>query len=121
MASTDATDFRLSVLNPGGRDLEQYFDESAGPTDTGHPPVNLHAFAACTRGSFHRTTKNAIDEKRPVLLILRGNFRSTERALLACQYDKRTVAVSFKETGLNYIATLLCQPGSLPHYSHLTS
>src|SRR5947207_3072171 len=27
MASTDASDFRLSVLNPGGRDLEQYFDE----------------------------------------------------------------------------------------------
>src|SRR2546422_4922799 len=78
MASTDASDFRLSVLNPGGRDLEQYFDEPVGPTDIGHPPINLHAFAACTRGSFHRATKNAIEEKRPILLLLRGNFRSEE-------------------------------------------
>src|SRR5437899_1958368 len=98
MASTDASDFRLSVLNPGGRDLEQYFDEPVGPTDIGHPPINLHAFAACTRGSFHRATKNAIEEKRPILLLLRGNFRATERALAECQKQKRTVTVAFIPT-----------------------
>ena len=116
MASTDATDFRLSVLNPGGRDLEQYFDEPVGPTDTGHPPVNLHAFAACTRGSFHRTTKNAIEEKRSILLTLRGNFRATERALVACQKEKRTVAVALKETGLHQIAERLRDPGILARF-----
>src|SRR5205814_224696 len=57
MASTDASDFRLSVLNPGGRDLEQYFDEPVGPTDVGHPPINLHALAAGTRRSFHRARR----------------------------------------------------------------
>ena len=46
MASTDATEFQLSVLNPGGRDLEQYFDEPVAPGAPGHPPINLHAFAA---------------------------------------------------------------------------
>src|SRR5205807_8732487 len=81
MASIDATEFQLSVLSPGGRDLEQYFDEPVAPGAPGHPPINLHAFAACTAGSFHRMTKNAIEEKRPILLLLRGNFRATERAL----------------------------------------
>ena len=121
MASTDATDFRLSVLNPGGRDLEQYFDEPVGPTETVHPPINLHAFAACTRGSFHRATKNAIAEKRPILLLLRGNFRATERALVACQKEKRTVAVGLKETGLHQIAEQLRDPGRLARFMRVVA
>src|ERR1700731_1074724 len=121
MASTDATDFRLSVLNPGGRDLEQYFDEPVGPADTGHSPINLHAFAACTRGSFYRTTKNAIEEKRPILLILRGNFRATERALVACQKEKRTVAVTLKETGLHQIAEQLRDPRKLARFTRIVT
>lgn len=121
MASTDATDFRLSVLNPGGRDLEQYFDEPVGPTDTGHPPINLHAFAACTRGSFHRATKNAIAEKRPILLLLRGNFRATERALVACQKERRTIAVALKETGLHQIAEQLRDPGRLARFMRVVA
>src|SRR5437588_3422044 len=121
MASTDATDFRLSVLNPGGRDFEQYFDEPVGPTAVGHPPTNLHAFAACTSGSFHRTTKNAIEEKGPILLILRGNFRATERALVACQKEKRTVAVALKETGLHQIAEQLREPGRLARFMRVVA
>jgi hypothetical protein len=119
MASTGATDFRLGVLNPGGRDLEQYFDEPVGPTDTGHPPINLHAFAACTRGSFHRAAKNAIEEKRPILLILRGNFRATERALVECQKERRTVAVTLKETGLHQIAEQLRDPRKLARFMRI--
>src|SRR5712664_447987 len=121
MASTDATDFQLSVLNPGGRDLEQYFDEPVGPTDIGHPPINLHAFAACTGGSFHRTPKNAIEEKRPILLLLRGNFRATERALAECQEEKRTVAVALKETGLHQIAEQLREPKKLARFMHIVA
>src|SRR5947208_5723721 len=121
MASTDATDFQLSVLNPGGRDLEQYFDEPVGPGSNGHPPVNLHAFAACTGGSFHRTTKNAIEEKRPILLLLRGNFRATERALVECQKEKRTVAVALKETGLHQIAEQLRDPRKLARFMRIVT
>jgi hypothetical protein len=121
MASTDAIDFRLSVLNPGGRDLEQYFDEPVGPEETGHPPINLHAFAACTGGSFHRTTINAIEGKRPILLLLRGNFRATERALVECQKEKRTVAVALKETGLHQIAEQLRDPRKLARFMRIVA
>jgi len=107
MASLDASDFRLCVLNPGGRDLEQYFDEPVAPDAPVHPPINLHAFAACTSGSFHRATKNALEEKRPILLVLRGNFRATERALTEIKKQKRAVAVALKETGLHQIAEQL--------------
>lgn len=107
MASSDAKDFRLSVLNPGGRDLEQYFDQIPAPDATAHPPVNFHAFAACTRGSVHRDTKNAIGENRPVLLLLRGNFKATESALNDLKKNNRKVAVSLKESGLHQIAEQL--------------
>ena len=107
MASGDAMDFRLSVLNPGGRDPEQYFDQPVDPESRAHPPVNFHGFAACTHGSVHQQVANAIDEKTPVLLLLRGDFKATERALAKCQEAKRTVAVALKETGLHQIARQL--------------
>ena len=116
MVSDDATDFRLSVLNPGGRDLEQYFDQPVAPEAKVHPPVNFHAFAACTRGSVHRSTKSAIEEKRPILLLLRGNFRATESALAECQKAKRPVAITLKETGLHQIARQLADPRCLARF-----
>jgi hypothetical protein len=116
MASDDATDFRLSVLNPGGRDLEQYFDQPGVPEAKTHPPVNFHGFAACTRGSVHRVTKNAIEEKRPILLLLRGNFRATERAFAECRKAKRAVAVALKETGLHQIAEQLGNASRLARF-----
>ena len=121
MASTDESHFRLSVLNPGGRDLEQYFDEPIGPGAPGHPPINLHAFAACTNGSFHRVTKNAIEEKRPILLVLRGNLRASERALIDCKEAERTVAVALKETGLHQIAEQLRDPKKLARFMHVVA
>ncbi|HJX98114.1 MAG TPA: hypothetical protein VJ281_04500 [Chthoniobacterales bacterium] len=121
MASTDADHFRLSVLNPGGRDLEQYFDDPIGPDAPGHAPINLHAFAACTNGSFHRAAKNAIEEKRPILLILRGNFRASEQALAECQEAKRTVAVALKETGLHQIAEQLRDPKRLGRFMRIVA
>ena len=121
MTSDDGSDFRLCVLNPGGRDLEQYFDKPMEPTDAGHPPVNLHGFAACTSGSFHRKTKNAIEEKRPILLLLRGDFRATERALMACKKEKRVIAVAMKETGLHQIAEQLRDPGKLVRFMRVVA
>jgi hypothetical protein len=121
MASTGGSEFRLSVLNPGGRDLEQYFDEPASPDATTHPPVNFHGFAACTRGSVHRSAKNAIEEKRPVLLLLRGNFRATERALIECQKAARIVAVALKETGLHQIAEQLRSPAKLARFDRVVT
>lgn len=106
-------DFKLTVLSPGGRDREQYFDPPTEPDSPAHPPVNFHAFAACTGGSFHRDVKLTLADKNPVLLLLRGNFKATQRALMRLQAAKCTVAVSLKETGLHQIAQQLDDRGRL--------
>lgn len=97
-------EFRLTVLNPGGRDEAQDFPDGAGETALPHPPTNFHAYAACTRGSFQRETKSALERKTPVLVLLRGDFGSAERAADTLQAAGRFVAVSLKETGLHQIA-----------------
>ena len=79
MTSADAENFRLAVLNPGGRDHEQHFTENRAPQANEHPPVNFHAYAACTHGAVFRDTKRAIASNWPVLLLLRGDFRASER------------------------------------------
>jgi hypothetical protein len=95
---------KLAVLNPGGHDAEQYFDSLPLPDSKGHAPVNFHGFAACTGGSFHRESKQAIAENAPVLLLLRGDLKSSYRALIECQKQKRIVLVSLKETGMHQFA-----------------
>ncbi len=107
MARSESSLFRLTVLNPNGRDPEQHFPDGAGESAKPHPPTNFHAYAACTHGSFHRETKRAIAEETPVLVLLRGDFSASERALAALKKEHRTVAVSLKETGLHQIADQL--------------
>lgn len=117
MASpNEADDFKLTVLSPGGRDREQYFDSSAEPDSPAHAPVNFHAFAACTGGSFHREVKLALADRNPALLLLRGNFKATQRALAQLKEAKRTVAVSLKETGMHQIAAQLGDRGRLARF-----
>jgi hypothetical protein len=108
--------FRLTVLNPGGRDPEQHFADGAGELTQPHQPTNFHAYAACTRGSFQRETKSAIAEGTPVLLLLRGDFGASERALKALQKEGRFVAVSLKETGLHQIAEQLRNSARLERF-----
>ena len=90
------SNFRLTVLNPGGRDPEQHFNDGAGESSQPHPPTNFHAYAACTRGSFQRDPKTALAQRTPVLLLLRPDFGAAERALAALQKAVRQVAVSLK-------------------------
>jgi len=107
MTLQGAEDFRLTVLNPGGRDPEQQFHSVPAPGEDAHPPINFHAFAACAQGAFHRDPRRAIAEDTPVLLLLRGDFRASERALADLKKHGRTVVVSLKETGLHQIAQQL--------------
>ena len=103
--------FRLAVLNPGGRDPEQDFSSGpGGPNDNTHPPVNFHGYAACTGGVFYRDTQRVLAQGLPVLLLLRGDFKETQRALVALQRDGLQVAVSLKETGLHQIEKQLSDP-----------
>jgi len=99
--------FRLAVLNPGGRDAEQDFAAAPRGDGAAHAPVNFHAYAACTGGCFYRDTARATEAKRPVLLLLRGDFRDSERALGLLKKAGQKVAVSLKETGLHQIANQL--------------
>ena len=62
---------------------------------------------------FTRETKRALAEGTPVLLLLRGDFGASERALAALQKEGRFVAVSLKETGLHQIADQLRDPARL--------
>ena len=111
----------MTVLNPSGRDPEQHFPDGAGETTHLHPPTNFHAYAACTRGSFHREIRPAIAEATPVLLLLRGDFSASERALAALQKESRVVAVSLKETGLHQIADQLREPARLARFVRIVS
>jgi hypothetical protein len=121
MAQNDPPHFRLTVLNPGGRDPEQHFPDGAGEIAQPHQPTNFHAYAACTRGSFHRETKRAIAEATPVLLLLRGDFSASERALAGLQKEGRVVAVSLKETGLHQIADQLRDPARLTRFLRIVN
>ena len=121
MASRAADDFRLTVLNPGGRDPEQDFRDGAGPVEQRHPPVNFHGYAACTRGSFHHDTRRAIRAETPVLVLMRGDFRTSERALNELKKHGRRVAVSLKETGLHQIAEQLCNPAKLARFMKIVA
>src|SRR5881296_2166136 len=107
MTSQGGEHFRLTVLNPGGRDPEQQFQNVPAPGEGAHPPINFHAFAACTSGAFHFNPPRAVAENTPVLLLLRRDFRSSERALRDLKKQGRIVAVSLKETGLHQIAQQL--------------
>ena len=116
MPPTNAENFRLTVLNPGGRDPEQQFHSVPAPGEGAHPPINFHAFAACTLGAFHRDVRRAIGENTPLLLLLRSDFRASECALAELKREGRTVAVSLKETGLHQIAQQLRDPAKLSRF-----
>src|SRR3954471_24606135 len=116
MTSQLKDNFRLTVLNPGGRDAEQQFHCLPAPGEGAHSPINFHAFAACTFGAFHRHTRLALSERTPVLLLLRGDFRASERSLMDLKKEGRTVAVSLKETGLHQIAQQLRDPAKLSRF-----
>src|SRR5438874_9490158 len=121
MRSQSAGHFRLTVLNPGGRDPEQRFDTVPAPGEGAHPPINFHAFAACTLGAFHFNPRRAIAEKTPVLLLLRSDFRTSERALADLKKQGRTVAVSLKETGLHQIAQKLRDRAKLARFMKIVA
>src|SRR5919197_2854276 len=121
MTSHDVDGFRLTVLNPRGHDAEQEFPPRPPRGEGGHPPVNFHAFAACTQGAFHRNPRRAIEENTPVLLLLRGDFRASERALDDLKKHGRTVVVSLKETGLHQIAQQLSNRARLSRFMKIVA
>lgn len=108
------THYPITVLNPGGGDKARDFPDFAGkPEAAGHPPVNFHAYAACTGGSFQRSVQIAINLENPVLMLLRGNLKKAGKAVAALKRADLTVAVSLKETGFHQVAGQLDRAGQL--------
>jgi hypothetical protein len=116
-----ANGFRLTVLNPGGSDPEQQFLSVPAPGEGAHPPINFHAFAASTSGAFHRDPRRAIAEQTPILLLLRGDFRASQRALTDLKKKGRNVAVSLKETGLHQLSQQLSNTARLARFLKIVS
>jgi hypothetical protein len=121
MTSQSADNFRLTVLNPGGRDPEQRFHGVPAPAEGAHPPINFHAFAVCTLGAFHFNPRRAIAEDTPVLVLLRSDFRASARALHDLKKQGRIVAVSLKETGLHQIAQQLRDRAKLSRFMKIVA
>ena len=100
----------LAVLNPGGRDPNQSFKNGPGqPSSRDHPPINYHAYAACTKGAFYRST-NLAARHRSVLLLLRGDLTESRCAFEVLKAAGCFVAVSFKESGARQVANQLSSP-----------
>lgn len=113
-----AESLAVAVLNPGGRDPDQRFERAAEP-GAGHPPVNYHAYAACTGGSFHCDAATILPEQKAVLLLLRRDLKRALRLLPALQAQGKRVAVSLKESGSHQVAALLDDAGRLVLFREL--
>jgi hypothetical protein len=99
---------KLAVINPGGNDPDQIFPDGAGEvTEHLHPPVNYHAYAACTRGGFYRKEKSIPGDHHHVLLLLRRDLKRCAKALFELKRAGKQVAVSIKESGAHQVAQLL--------------
>jgi hypothetical protein len=111
----------LAVLNPQGRDPNQSFTEELPTRDSGsHPPINYHAYAACTRGSFYRQTELA-SRHRNVLLLLRGDLRAARKAFIALKTNGCVVAIAFKEAGTHQVAQQLSHTKTFSYFGELAS
>lgn len=111
---------KLVVLNAGGKDPAQEFPDFAGAVDASvHPPVNYHAYAACTGGSFQRET--AAVPPGPVLLLLRKDLKAALKALQVLRAKGCYVAISWKESGLHQVAEQLDGAKSIELFKEICS
>lgn len=102
MSNSDAS-FRLAVVTPGGKDGRQTFPNGAGKLgDPGHLPVNFHAYAACTQGTY-LSGDGAMPEEENVLLLVGSKMDRAEALLRRLKDAGKKVVITIKETGLQQI------------------
>ena len=98
-----ATHFQLAVVTAGGRDGRQTFPGGAGKLgDPGHLPINFHAYAACTLGTY-LSGDTAMPEEKYVLLLVGSRVERAELLLRKLKNAGKTVLITIKETGLQQI------------------
>lgn len=111
---------QLAVLNPASNDSDQRFADGAGaPDDRVHAPVNYHAYAACTKGSFCRDVRSIPSQSKNVLLLLGNSIKPALRALDALRTRGCKVAVSWKESGAGQVARRLDDPANLEGFRRI--
>ena len=114
----------LAVLNPGGRDPLVDYSGGAGPFQPGvHPPVNFHAFAACSSGAFCQSTGDVL-ERLPgrfpaCLLLLRRRIGPCLQAAAQLHRSGVRVLLSWKECGFTQIGEQLAHPELWGPYKEL--
>ncbi len=102
MPDPDAS-FRLAVVTPGGKDGQQTFPNGAGKLgDPGHLPVNFHAYAACTKGTY-LSGDAVMPEEDNVLLLVGSKMERAEALLKRLKDVGKKVVITIKETGLQQI------------------
>ncbi len=111
MNSEESRRTPLHVMNPGGSDtLRNFFNGPGHPTDPGHPPVNFHAYAACTRGVFARCAADLPPTAKAVLLLLRPkHLAKADKALRNLRKAGLKVFISWKESGAAQVAAALAE------------
>ena len=101
----------VHVLNPGGRDAERSFDAGPGtPADPGHPPVNFHAYAACTGGTFFRDASRVPPGSAVIVLLRPRHLDAAIRDVHRLKKSKCKVALSIKEAGAAQISENFSRP-----------
>ena len=111
---------QLAVLNPGGKDPDQPFPDFAGaPSDSAHPPVNFHGYAACVSGGFFRSDESIPAEVKNVIMLMRGNLKSCRQPLIEFRRAKKTTVVTFKESGLQQVGATLTDPARLQLFQEI--
>lgn len=117
------SDFRISVVNIGGRDSNQFFSNGAGhPNDAGHSPVNYHAYAACSSGAFLQDFKFTGQFENFIFLIRSDLSKSLSNLKkLRKQKPNSKIALMFKETGPYQLSSLFDNPKKCSVFRNLIS
>lgn len=115
----------VAVLNPGGRDPFFDFRDGSHFQPGVHPPVNFHAYAACTRGAFCQSTADILDRCpgrfRHVILLLRRHLSPCLQAIRALRTAGLQVWVAWKECGFTQISQQLADPSVWRPYGEILS
>jgi hypothetical protein len=113
---------QVAVINPGGKDGEQPFPDGPGsPDDRVHPPVNYHAYAACTRSGFYRDAARIPNEVQAVLVLLRKDLKPAWKAVRELQARGKIVAISWKESGQHQVARQLDDASALALFREIAT
>ena len=113
------------VSNIGGND--DFIDyahstEALQPEFAGHAPVNFHAFAAATDGTFSNRAFNADDREHKIgLVLITKRFDQVLKEIKNLKQHGLEIWVSWKECGRHQIANTLVKPKQVDLYREILS